>query len=41
VPHLPRSDPVVERLIGTVRRDCLDCMPFWTAVDLERKLEFQ
>src|SRR4030081_2810276 len=42
VAHVPRSHPVVERLIGTVRRECLDRMLFWTAVDLERKLlEFQ
>ena len=42
VPYVPRSHPVVERLIGTVRRECLDRMLFWTAADLERKLvEFQ
>lgn len=32
----------VERLIGTVRREFLDQVPFWNARDLERKLaEFQ
>jgi putative transposase len=42
VPYVPCSHPVVERLIGTVRRECLDPMLFWTAADLERKLvEFQ
>ena len=42
VPYVPRSHPVVERLIGTVRRGCLDRLLFWTAADLERKLvEFQ
>ncbi len=42
VPYVPRSHPVVERLIGTVRRECLDRLLFWTAADLERKLdEFQ
>ena len=42
VPYLPRSHPVVERLIGTVRREYLDRLLFWTAADLERKLvEFQ
>jgi transposase InsO family protein len=42
VPYVPCSHPVVERLIGTVRRECLDHLLFWTAVDLERKLvEFQ
>ena len=42
MPYVPRSHPVVERLIGTVRRECLDRVLFWTAVDLERKLgEFQ
>ena len=28
----------VERLIGTVRREYLDQVPFWSARDLERKL---
>ena len=42
VPYVPRSHPVVERLIGTVRRECPDRLLFWTAADLERKLvEFQ
>ena len=42
VPYVPRSHPVVERLIGTVRREYLDHVLFWTAADLERKLvEFQ
>ena len=41
-PYVPRSHPVVERLIGTVRREYLDRLLFWTAADLERKLvEFQ
>ncbi len=39
---MPRSHTVIERLIGTVRRERLDRMLFWTAADLERKLvEFQ
>ena len=38
VPYVPRSHPVVERLIGTVRREYLDRLLFWTAADLERKL---
>jgi hypothetical protein len=34
--------PFVERLIGTIRRECLDRTLFWTAADLEMKLfEFQ
>src|SRR4030095_15680078 len=42
VPHAPLSHPFVERLIGTLRRECLDRTLFWTAPDLERKLlEFQ
>ena len=42
VPYTPRSHPLVERLIGTVRRECLDRVLFWTATDLERTLvEFQ
>jgi len=38
VPYVPLSHPFVERMIGTVRRECLDQVPFWNAVDLERKL---
>jgi len=32
------SHPFVERLIGTVRRELLDHVPFWNVRDLERKL---
>jgi len=39
VPFVPISSPFVERLIGTIRRECLDQMFFWNTVDLERKLE--
>src|SRR5262245_55671619 len=38
VPHVPRSHPFVERVIGTMRREFLDHVPFWNARDLERKL---
>jgi transposase InsO family protein len=38
VPYLPISHPFVERLIGTIRREFLDFVPFWTARDLENKL---
>src|ERR1700730_1677493 len=38
VPHVPVSHPFVERLIGTIRREFLDQVPFWTGRDLERKL---
>lgn len=38
VPHVPLSHPFVERLIGTIRRELLDQVPFWTTRDLERKL---
>ena len=38
VPYVPISHPFVERLIGTIRREYLDHVPFWTARDLERKL---
>jgi putative transposase len=42
VPYVPLSHPFVERLIGTIRRECLDRTLFWTAADLEVKLhEFQ
>ena len=40
--YAPLSHPFVERLIGTIRRECLDRTLFWTAADLEMKLfEFQ
>jgi transposase InsO family protein len=38
VPYVPLSHPFVERLIGTIRREFLDQVPFWTARDLKRKL---
>ncbi len=38
VPYVPLSHPFIERLIGTIRREYLDQVPFWTARDLERKL---
>jgi transposase InsO family protein len=38
VPHVPHSHPFVERLIGTVRREYLDQVPFWGTNDLRRKL---
>jgi len=38
VPYVPLSYPFVERLIGTIRREYLDRVLFWTAVDLESKL---
>ena len=38
IPHTPVSHPFVERLIGTIRREYLDCVFFWNAQDLERKL---
>ena len=38
VPFLPISHPFVERLIGTIRREYLDLVPYWTARDLEAKL---
>jgi len=42
VPYAPLSHPCVERLIGTIRRECLDHTHFWTTADLEMKLlDFQ
>ena len=38
VPYVPLSHPFVERVIGTIRREYLDRVLFWTAVDLESKL---
>lgn len=38
VPYVPLSHPFVERLIGTVRREYLDQVLFWSARDLENKL---
>ncbi len=38
VPYVPMSHPFVERLIGTVRREYLDRVLFWSADDLEQKL---
>jgi transposase InsO family protein len=37
VPCVPLSHPFVERLIGTIRREYLDHMWFWTSADLENK----
>ena len=38
VPGVPLSHPFIERLIGTVRREYLDRILFWSNVDLEAKL---
>ena len=38
VPYVPWSHPFVERLIGTLRRECWDRTLFWTTTDLESKL---
>jgi putative transposase len=38
VPYVPVSHPFVERLIGTIRREYLDRVFFWNAVDLAQKL---
>ena len=38
VPYVPLSHPFVERLIGTLRRECVDRTLFWSAPDLEQKL---
>ena len=42
VPYVPLAHPLVERLVGTLRRECWDRTSFWTTADLEAKLrEFQ
>ena len=38
VPYVPRSHPFVERLTGTLRREYLERVFFWNAIDLIRKL---
>jgi putative transposase len=38
VPFVPCSHPFVERLIGTIRREYLDHVLFWSRLDLQRKL---
>jgi len=39
VPGVALSHPFVERLIGTIRRECLDQTLIWTTADLEAKLQ--
>ena len=39
VPHVPISHPFTERLVGTIRRECLDQTLFWNERDLREKLE--
>lgn len=39
IPYIPISHPFIERLIGTIRREYFDHVLFWTATDLERKLD--
>jgi transposase InsO family protein len=39
IPFTPISHPYVERIIGTIRRECLDQTLFWNEVDLQNKLD--
>jgi len=39
VPYAPVSHPFIERLIGTVRREYLEKVFFWTAIDLTRRMD--
>jgi len=38
IPYVPMSHPFIERVIGTIRREYLDHVPFWNSIDLERRL---
>jgi putative transposase len=38
IPYVSLSHPFIERLVGTIRREYLDQILFWTTVDLEEKL---
>ena len=38
VPKVPVSHPFVERLIRTLRQECLDQLVYWNAADLQQKL---
>ena len=40
VPYAPVSHPFVERLIGTIRREYLDRIFFWNAVEITSALDF-
>ena len=39
IPYAPMSHPFIERVIGTIRREYLDDVPFWNSLDLARKLD--
>jgi putative transposase len=39
IPGTPRSHPFVERLIGTIRRECSTGIWFWNQSDFEQKLD--
>ena len=38
IPEIPWSNPYVERVIGSTRRECIDQVLFWNEEDLNRKL---
>ena len=39
VPGIPTSHPFIERVIGAIRRECLDQHSFFNKLDLQRKLD--
>ena len=39
VAEVPLSLPFIERLVGTIRRELLDQVPFWSARDLDSTRE--
>ncbi|MFK7977006.1 MAG: hypothetical protein AB8C02_12770 [Halioglobus sp.] len=41
IPYAQISHPFFERVIGTIRPECLDQTPFWNSLDLTRNAEIK